>query len=58
MNILEFIFGIIALLVGALVVIGTVTTIWDNNKLQEENKKLNEDLHNARKRKMEKESKK
>lgn len=44
MTILEFIFGIIVLLVGAFVVIGVVCTIWDSSKVESENQRLKEKL--------------
>lgn len=52
MGVLDFIFGIIALLVGAFVVIGITCIIYDNKKTEEENKKLKEDLQKARERKL------
>ena len=50
MAILDFIFGIVALFVGAFVVIGVICTIYDSKEMEEENKKLKEDLEKARKR--------
>lgn len=58
MGVLDFIFGIIALLVGAFVVIGTVCMRYDTKELEKENKKLKEDLQKARERKLKREYKK
>lgn len=58
MGVLDFIFGIIALLLSAFVIIGTVCTIWDDKDLKEENKKLKEDLVKARETKIKREYKK
>lgn len=58
MGVLDFIFGIIAIFVGAFVVIGIVGTIWNTGDLEKENKKLKDDLAKARKRKMKRENKK
>lgn len=40
MGILTFIFSIIALLVGAFIILGVVGTIFNYKKLEEENKEL------------------
>lgn len=58
MGILDFILGVIVIFVGAFVVIGTVVTIWNYKTLEDENKKLKEDLAKARERKMKREYKK
>ncbi len=52
MNVLEFIFGIIVVLISAFVVIGTVCTIYDYKRVEKENNKLKEDLQKARQRKI------
>ena len=57
MSVLEFIFNTMLMIVIAFVVIGVVGTKWNLDELRKENKKLKEDLHEARKRKMKKESK-
>lgn len=44
MNFLEFLFNTLALLVGGFVVLGVGVTIWNFTKLEEENKKLKEEL--------------
>ena len=51
MGILDFIFCIIALFVGAFIIIGTVSTIYDYKTLKKENEELKEKLRQARKRK-------
>lgn len=58
MGVLDFILGVIAIFVGAFVIIGTVVTIWSYKDLETENKKLKEDLAKARERKMKREYKK
>lgn len=56
MGVLDFIFGIIALLVGAFVVIGTVCMRYDTKELEKENEKLKDDLYKERERKIKKAS--
>ena len=40
MGILEFIFGIILALLVAIVILGSIMTIWDTRKLEAENENL------------------
>lgn len=49
MNWLEFIFAILVLIVILFLGIGAICMKWDTTKLEEENKKLKEDLEKARK---------
>lgn len=51
MNILEFIFGILVLIVVFFIGVGAVCMKWNTQQLEEENTKLKEDLRNARKKK-------
>lgn len=44
MGVLDFIFGIIALFVGAFLVIGAICMHYDCKKLEEENEKLKKKL--------------
>ena len=44
MNFLEFLFNTLALFVGGFVVLGIVVSIWNFTKLEEENKKLKEEI--------------
>ena len=54
MSILEFILYLIITLLTFFTLLAIIVVKSDYSKLNEENKKLKEDLHNARKRKMEK----
>lgn len=57
MGVLDFIFGVLVLAVVFFVGVGAVCMHYDTRKLEAENEKLKEDLHKARKRKMEREYK-
>ncbi|MBQ6546492.1 MAG: hypothetical protein IJL74_00645 [Bacilli bacterium] len=54
MNVFEFILYLIMTLLAFFTILVMVVVKSDYGKLNEENKKLKEDLHKARKRKMEK----
>lgn len=58
MRVLDFIFGIIVITAVVFTVIGTVAMRYDTKQLEEENKKLKEDLQKARERKLKREYKK
>ena len=58
MGVLDFIFGIIVVTAVVFTVIGTVAMRYDTKQLEEENKKLKEDLQKARERKIIREYKK
>lgn len=58
MNILEFIFGILVLIVVFFIGVGAVCMKWNTQQLEEENTKLKEDLRNAREKKIKREYKK
>ena len=58
MGVLDFIFGLICLLVLFVMGLGYITFKFDNKKLEEENTKLKEDLKKARTRKLKNEYKK
>lgn len=58
MGVLDFIFGIIVVTAVVFTVIGTVAMRYDTKQLEEENKKLKEDLQKARERKLKREYKK
>lgn len=57
MDILQFIAWIFTSLLIAFVIIAIIAVRWDYLRITKENEKLKDDLHNARKRKMEKENK-
>lgn len=57
MGVLEFVAFIITVIVIGITIMGVTSIKYDYNKVEEENEKLRRDLHNARKRKMEKEQK-
>lgn len=58
MNILEFIFGILVLIVVFIIGIGIICTKWNTQKLEDENNKLKEELQAMRERKVKREYKK
>ena len=57
MGVLEFVAFIVTVIVIGITIMGVTSIKYDYNKIEEENEKLRKDLHNARKRKMEKEQK-
>lgn len=57
MGVLEFISFIVTVIIIGITILGVVSIKYEISKLEEENEKLRRDLHNARKRKMEKEQK-
>ena len=57
MSVLEFVAFIVTVIVIGVTIMGVTSIKYDYQKLEEENAKLKTDLHNARKRKMEKEQK-
>lgn len=57
MGVLEFISFIVTVIIIGITILGVVSIKYETSKLEEENEKLRRDLHNARKRKMEKEQK-
>ena len=57
MDVLQFIAWIFTSLLIAFVIIAIIAVRWDYLRITKENEKLKNDLHNARKRKMEKENK-
>lgn len=57
MDVLQFIAWIFTSLLIAFVIIAIIAVRWDYLRITKENEKLKDDLHNARKRKMEKENK-
>lgn len=57
MDVLQFIAWIFTSLLIAFVTIAIIAVRWDYLRITKENEKLKDDLHNARKRKMEKENK-
>ena len=58
MGVLDFIFGVLVLIVLFFIGVGAVCMKWDTRKLEEENTKLKEDLRKARERRVKREYKK
>ncbi len=58
MDILGFVAFVITIIVIGITIMGVTYIKYDYVRLEEENEKLRTDLHNARKRKMEKDNKK
>ena len=52
MTVLEFIFSVLALIVGAFVILGVVVSISDTRVLEKENEKLKMEIQKLRSRKL------
>lgn len=58
MGALDFIFYTLAMLIGAIVIIGVVCTIWDTKKLEDENECLRKQVQSLKTRYIKREYKK